>query len=596
MHVSKHLFNIQVGGIPHKRHEWLSFERQLTISLLSSRPFQLARAKSTQNEQVPRRFNSNKINRDQPPNASVITRGSVTFIDGLLILDKTKECIDLQYPHKNSFTFERPFSLHKEVYVSFKNAIGIPHQCQLAPEQPVCDCGHECSFFNRKACDQPLREPQRSQKLILVIKESTLYAFNASNGRIAKSVTFEGRSSFTYKSSVYNVLDDTLIIHLGYRDTQNFIIFSCHPFIELKTIRINGLSVHMLSPHIIACPGSTKGTSMHDLTPLIEAGCASNREPFNLTSPLLELTGVSPYDISIGGHSRPVLLFTTRTEKKHYKISFPHNVDQFHELDREERTVFDECYFMRTAIANRIVYLSTHSMDVLKIDREDDCVPRVEKMFTIATEERKEIPASTHNSNRPRRSTCYQGSYALIIRSIFAHHYNDQLDLIAIYGVSRETYKPFIQIFDATDGKLINAIQVKAKFSKYSLYRVYIHSSTVTLIESEQSSATLVYIFDIAPEAITSDDEKIIKKKNESTKKSQKKGRKNGQKIKQKEKLVSSRKIKFKSFGKSHSESEDTSDTEIDSKYSDDSTDEDYDEKKDNVVCFEPQSFVFHFN
>lgn len=555
------LFDLQIGGLKYSTHFKKYRRQQLTRLLLTSRQFIVVPPAVNQVKKSGKNDKKNKIDEFLYANA----KGNVSCIDGRIILDETRKCIELQHPKNVSFTFETPFGPSSHAKISYKNAITIPSRFKVTSNQIECTCNSQCSFFSSvKKASQLVTKPSES---IVVLKDSDLFLFDASNGRIKTRFSFKDQSNFTYKGCYYDQTDDTLLLYLTRRDVNYFILLSCNPFYEIKTIRVSLLvcgrgPANLISNQVLSCP-SKSGSNMVDLFDLdteIRSHCPEDKQVVHLDTPFAQLTKVSPNDVLVGGHSKLVLLYTPKAEKKHFHLSYLHNLTESVELSRDERTIFDECIFINENTSSRLFYLGNHHIDLLKINYDEALLPKVDTLFTVSTEERIEPTKQVHESNRPKRANCFSGSYFVMVRSIFACEYDEDLDLIIIYGLSRETQKANVQIFDGSSGKILNTFKKLPPFNKYSTYRIFFYYCTIALLESQSSGPVHIYLFDLNSIESSSS----YKKPQNPTKKSPKKKlkKKSPKKMKEQVKTIAMRDIKFRNFG-SFSDDDD-SDTEYD--------------------------------
>ena len=442
----------------------------------------------------------------------------------------------------------------------------VPSRFKLAISSIECTCNHECSFFTTDACQLH----SKSSESILVLKENDLILFDSFTGQIKKRLSLRKEDRFGYRSSYYDEFEDTLTLHLVHREVHNFVVFSCNPFHELKTLRISFLgrgSCNLLSNYIICHSATGANANLFDLDSELHDDCSAKQQVVYLETPLSALTKVNPSDVLIGGHSKLVVIFTPKTEKKHFHLSYLHNFEDSLELPREERTIFDECGFIEKPVSSRIFYLGNHSIDVFKLNYTDELIPKADLLFTVATEERVEPEPRKFESNRPKRVNSFQGSYFCIVRSIFAFDYSEEFDLITIFGLSRETQLPHIQIFDGSNGQLLNTIRVQMGSTKYFVFKIVFSQLTIALIGTNPSSYAFLYLYDLATDALS--DGKVNGKKsrknnaatavNKKTKENSKVKKKPSKKKQPKEKTVSAKSIKFVQFGRSTQSEDDNS-------------------------------------
>lgn len=152
-------------------------------------------------------------------------------------------------------------------------------------------------------------------------------------------------------------------------------------------------------------------------------------------------------------------LFTPVNEKNSYNLMRVSD-GQVTGVDVEAITIFDECGF-HPANPNILIHQSNHRLTWFKYVDEGQ-VPHLDQMFSIKTDELQNPSecSRSRNSNRPFRSTAFQGSFLVHNRTIFETQYDKSLDLMLFRAISSDNIMRSSLFMYSSGGELIREVRL----------------------------------------------------------------------------------------------------------------------------------------
>lgn len=152
-------------------------------------------------------------------------------------------------------------------------------------------------------------------------------------------------------------------------------------------------------------------------------------------------------------------LYTPSNQQKCYNLMRASD-QHLLELDVGNRTIFDDCAF-HPSIPNVLLHQSNHGLTAIKYI-DDGSAPRLHEIFRVKTDGLQnpaELNRKRH-SDRPFRSTAFQGAFLVHARTLYETHYDKSLDLIIVRATSSKAIMRSSLFIYTSRGQLIREVKL----------------------------------------------------------------------------------------------------------------------------------------